>query len=694
MKLVIVESPHKCETIGKYLGKGYKVMASIGHLDDLATSGKGGFGIDPDNGFKANYVIDKDKIKTVNELKKAVKASDEVILATDPDREGEAIAWHLAKILGLDPLTTKRLEFHEITSDSINYAIEHPRTINMNLVDSQETRRIMDRVIGFKLSSILQKRIKSRSAGRVQSATLKFIYDHDKEIKDFKSEEYWTLSLLLKKDNLELTANYVPNGNKKISNKEENDEILSKIGKTVNVKDVKKSFRSVESKPAFTTSTMQQEAFNMLHMSTATTTRVAQILYEGVNLGNEHVGLVTYIRTDNTSLSNSFVAQAKEFIINNYGKEYVGSKKISKVKGAQNAHEAIRPTSLYRTPESIKHSLTNDQYRLYKLIYDRALASLMSAKKDEVETIVFETNGLNFKCDFVKNIFNGYTKIYQDEENKHDTLLSNINVGDEFGVSKINNKQEFTKPPLHYSEAKIVKLMEEKGIGRPSTYASTIKTLKTRKYIESQSSLIVTTEQGEKTAFVLNKYFPRFVDAKYTALMEQDLDKIQEGTETKLHVLTDFYYPFIKECDDIYSKMYDEKPEEVGRNCPICGKPLVYKESKYGRFIGCSNFPTCSYTENDNTPVYAGGNCPICGKPLVVKYTKNHKKFIGCSGYPECTYIQKNSYSKKEKIVVKKCPECGGDLIVRYYKKKKILGCSNYPKCQHMEAYVEEKKEK
>lgn len=690
MKLVIVESPNKCETIKRYLGSGYNVMASIGHLDDLATSGKGGFGIDPDNGFKANYVIDKAKKSVVAELKKAVKESEEVILATDPDREGEAIAWHLTQILGLDPKTTKRLEFHEITKESIQNAIKNPRTIDMNLVDSQETRRIIDRVIGFKLSSILQKRIKSRSAGRVQSTTLKFIFDHDKEIKEFKSEEYWTLSLLLKKNNVELTANYVPSVNKKISNKEENNEVLSKLGKSAIVDSIKVSYKSIESKPAFTTSTMQQDAFNLLHMPTETTTRVAQLLYEGIELGNEHTGLITYIRTDNTSLSQSFISEASKYIKENYGDNYLGHAKVGKVKGAQNAHEAIRPTSIYRTPDSIKEYLTSEQYRLYKLIYNRTIASLMSAKKDEVESILFKCGELNFKSDLTKNIFNGYSVVYKDEDEKNDVIIEDIKPNDVFEIKKINNKQEYTKPPLHYSEAKIVKLMEEKGIGRPSTYATTIKTLKARKYVQSQSGTISVTEQGEKTAFVLNKYFPRFVDAKYTALMEQDLDNIQDGKQTKLEMLTEFYYPFIKECDEIYEKMYSDEPEQVGRNCPKCGHPLVYKESKYGRFIGCSNFPSCSYCEND-APSLTVGTCPKCGKPLVVKYTKNHKKFIGCSGYPECDYIQKKEYKKREHIVIKKCPDCGGDLVVRTYKGKKILGCSNFPKCKHMEQYVEEK---
>jgi len=646
MKLVIVESPYKCETIAKYLGKGYTVMASVGHLDDLATSGVGGFGVDINNGFTATYVISKDKYAVVSELKRAKAKAEEVIIATDPDREGEAIAWHLMNILGLDPNTTKRLEFHEITKESIENAIANPRYINMNLVNSQETRRIMDRIIGFKLSGIIQKKIKSRSAGRVQSATLKLICDHDIEIDNFKPEEYWNLSIDLKKGANKITADYlVSKDNPKIVNKSENDKVLSKINKTVSVESVNKEILTIESKPPFTTSTLQQEAFNSLKMPTATTSKIAQLLYEGINLGNERVGLITYIRTDSVALSDGFTKSAKAFIEKKYGKEYAGHRKQAKVNMAQGAHEAIRPTSIYRTPESVKNYLPTPQYKLYKLIYERTLLSLMANKKDELTTAIFNSNGVKFKYETKSTVFDGFSVINKNENYKKSNLT--LNEGEELEVVNINNEQKFTAPPAHYSEAKIVKVMEEKGIGRPSTYASTIKTIKQRGYVESSKGSIISTEQGKKTAYVLNKYFPKFIDTKYTAQMEQELDKIQEGNATKVQILTDFYFPFVKECDEAKSIMYKDQDEQIDKKCPKCGAPLVKKQSKYGTFIGCSNFPHCDYSENEET----GEKCPECGRPLVYRYKKNGQKFIACSGYPTCKYTvkeNKNNYKTRK----------------------------------------------
>lgn len=694
MKLVIVESPHKCITIKKYLGKGYDVMASVGHLDDLVTKGEGGFGIDVKNDFKATYGLNKQKLNTVYALRKAAKSADEVILATDPDREGEAIAWHLTQILELDPKTTKRLEFHEITHESIEHAIANPRVIDMNLVDSQETRRIIDRVIGFSLSKIVSKNLHSKSAGRVQSATLKLIYDHDQEIKNFKPEEYWTLGLNLSKDKIKLSASFLPTDNmKKISNETEDKAIVAKLAKTAKVVDINKSFRSVESKPAFTTSTMIQEAFNALHMQSKEATRVAQLLYEGVEIGDEHVGLVTYIRTDSTAISNEFYGQAKDFITQKFGPEYVGHRKFAKVNASQDAHEAIRPTSLSRTPESLRFKLQPGLFKLYELIYNRALGSLMTARKDEVLSVVFDCGGVKFKADGYKTLFDGYSRIYRDEDDQAKQFLPTANMNDVFNVDSIDNKQEFTKAPAHYNEAKIVKLMEEKGIGRPSTYASTIKTLLDphRDYLHSNHGSLEITDQGAKTTFVLNKYFPSLIAVKYTALMEKDLDKIQEGNATKLEILTNFYYPFMDLCKEVKKIIYVDPQEEVGRNCPVCGKPLVYKKSRYGTFIGCSDYPHCKYRENEKTVELAPGVCPKCGKPLVYRYSKTHKKFVACSGYPECDYIEKKEF-KSHHEVIKKCPKCGGDLYVRYYKRRKILGCSNYPKCKYMEEYKEEKK--
>lgn len=683
MKLVIVESPNKCHTISRYLGEGYEVLATVGHLRDLSTSGKGGFGVDVENDFKPTYVVSSSKRATVYELKEAARKASEIYLATDPDREGEAIAWHLTQILGLDPKTTKRLEFHEITRVSINAAIKKPRVIDMNLVESQETRRIMDRIIGFRLSNIIQKKIKSPSAGRVQSATLKLICDHDQEIADFKPEPYWTLSLELKKSNAKISANFHSFGDvKKIEDGKINDEIISKLSGKARVVSIKKSVRTTESKPAFTTSTLQQEAFNTYKFSTKKTSSLAQQLYEGVQIKGEHTGLITYIRTDSTYLSDTFVDRAEAFIEKKFGKEYCGHRKVVKVAGAQEAHEAIRPTSNHTTPESVRPYLTPDQYKLYKLIYERAVGSLMSAKKESVTSITFDVNGVTFKAEAVQIVFDGYTKLgsSEKEENYHFPTLTE---GEELAISKVNNEEKMTEAPAPYTEAKIVKLMEDKKIGRPSTYASTIATLLKREYVLSKAGSISSTEQGQKTTKVLHKYFPEFVDVKYTAEMEDKLDLIQEGKVSRTETLSDFYYPFIKSVDDASKKMYSDLDEQVGRNCPVCGAPLVYKKSKYGTFVGCSNFPTCTYREKEEEEVeYTGENCPVCGKPLVYRIGKKNKKFIACSGYPTCNYIKKE---ENEQEVVKKCPECGGDLVFRGRGKKKFLGCTNYPKCHHIE---------
>ena len=658
-------------------------MATVGHVRDLSTSGKGGFGVDINNGFKPNYIVVNNKRKVVAELKDAARKASDIYLATDPDREGEAIAWHLTQILNLPVESTKRLEFHEITRVSIEDAMKHPRTIDMKLVNSQETRRIIDRIIGFKLSNIIQKTIKSRSAGRVQSATLKLITEHDEEIKNFVPTPYWTLSLDLTVNKRKITAKFEHYGSIKSLDDEENvKEILSKLEEVARVISIKKSVRSVESKPAFTTSTLQQEAYNTYHFSTAKTSKLAQELYEGVVINGEHTGLITYIRTDSTYLSDTFVNRAEAFIKERFGNEYCGKRKIAKVAGAQNAHEAIRPTSNHMTPESIRGYLSPDLYKLYKLIYERAVGSLMAPKKEAVQTVLLDCGGVTFKVEGSSTIFDGYTKLYSAEKSE-ESYLPVFNEGDTFKVNKVNNEQKMTEPPAAYTEARIVKLMEEKKIGRPSTYASTISTLLKRKYVESVKGSIISTETGQRTVVVLNKYFPHFVDVKYTARMEDDLDKIQEGEVSRLDTLDEFYEKFTKEVDSAYKVMYSDKDQEVGRVCPKCGAPLVLKKSRYGEFVGCSNFPKCDYREKEELEL-TGELCPKCGKPLVYRLNKKHKKFVACSGYPKCDYIVKEENSQHVHTGLK-CPECGGELVERHRGKKTFLGCSNYPKCHHME---------
>ena len=690
MKLVIVESPTKCETIKRYLGEDYLVKASYGHIRDLVTKGKGGLGIDIDNNFTPTYEINKDKRKVAYELQTLAKTADEVILATDPDREGEAIAWHLATVLGLDISKNKRLEFHEITRDSINAAMKSPRTIDMDLVYSQETRRMLDRIIGFKLSSLLNKKIHSKSAGRVQSATLKLAFDREKEIANFVPEEYYKINCKVLIDKKEYDVTYIGDKEEgRISSKEDADKILSslKSGELV-ITSASKSIKTIESKPPFTTSTLQQEAFNRLKFKTDKTQKVAQSLYEGINVNGEHVGLITYMRTDSIRLSPTYIGRAKNYILERFGKDYLGSPKQFKASDlTQDAHEAIRPTSNHRTPESVRQYLTSDQYNLYKLIYNKALSSLMKGKKVETLTLNLENNGVKFKLEFNHTLFGGYEVIYKDEEEFVDyKKLPSLEVGDKVLISSIDAEQKFTTPPSRFSEAKIVKLMEEVGIGRPSTYASTLSILKKRKYVVEEKGILQVTDQGMKTVHVLDKYFPDIVDAKYTALMEKDLDKISEGKESSVEVLDGFYRPFIDHYNKVSQVMYKDEQVEVGRPCPKCGAPLVYKEGKNGQFIGCSNYPTCKYVEKQKKElVYTGEMCPVCGKPLVEREDSKGKKFVACSGYPSCTYTIKDTKPIEGQKEIK-CPDCETGMLVRKLGKYGyFLGCTNYPDCKHME---------
>lgn len=684
MKLVIVESPTKCNTIQRYLGDEYVVKASLGHIRDLATSGKGGLGVDIENHFAPTYIINKDKRAVVYELKELAKQADEVILATDPDREGEAIAWHLAVVLGLDVNKNKRLEFHEITRDSITEAMKHPRTIDSNFVASQETRRILDRIIGFKLSTLVNRKIHSKSAGRVQSATLKLIADHEKDIENFVPQEYWDINceVLFGKKHLKVNFVHDMNGEKDVKTEEQARRIIESLGDKLSIKSINKSMRVVESKPPFTTSSMQQEAFTKLKFSTARTSSISQSLYEGIQVNGEHVGLITYIRTDSTRLSPTFIGRAKNYIEETYGKQYVGTAKKAEANLlAQDAHEAIRPTSNHRTPESVREYLTPDQYALYKLIYNRALSSLMKPKKEEVLTIIFESGGNEFKIEYSRTVFPGYDIL--NEHTEKNEAFPDVNIGDSFEIVLKEKEQKFTTPPARYTEAKIVKMMEEVGIGRPSTYSSTISTLKKRKYITEEKGSIICSEQGRKTSHVLDKYFPSIVNAKYTAEMETELDKIQEGEVSSTDILEHFYTPFIKMIDDGYERMYVDEQVPTGENCPKCGSPLVYKIGKNGQFIACSNYPKCDYVQKEKKElVYTGEMCPECGQPLVIR-EKNGKKFVACSNYPTCKYVAKE---EKEIKPVKKCPHCeDGYLVKKKGKYGYFLGCTNFPKCGYME---------
>ena len=688
MKLVIVESPTKCQTIKRYLGDDYEVMASLGHIRDLATSGKGGLGVDVEHDFTPNYVISKDKQAVVKSLNEAKKRSDEVILATDPDREGEAIAWHLATVLNLNIAKTKRLEFHEITRDSIGKAMQSPRTIDSNIVSSQETRRILDRIIGFKLSTLLNHKIHSKSAGRVQSVALKLIYEHDKEIENFKSEEYWVINAAANIANRELKLAFAGKNGKQIQikNKEEADAVLAGLDAPLLIKEVKKSMRTKESKEPFTTSTLQQEAFARLKFKTGKTQKVAQSLYEGIEVAGEHMGLITYMRTDSTRLSPTFIQRATNFITETFGKEYLGHAKKGRAQElAQDAHEAIRPSSNHRTPESVKEYLTKDQYNLYKLIYNRALASLMAPKKEEVLTISLQCGEYDFKVELAHTVFKGFEIILSDldKDEEYKGKFPEVNEGDVVEFVSKETEQKFTQAPAHYSEAKLVKLMEEVGIGRPSTYASTIDILQKRKYVEDNAGVLMVTEQGKKTVEFLERYFKDIMNVQYTAQMEEKLDSIQSGEESRLSILNSFYDPFILQITTVKEIIKEEGKQKTGEKCPMCGGDLLIKDGKKGQFIGCSNYPKCRYVVKEKVELnYTGEMCPDCGNPLVERKDKRGRPFIACSNYPKCHYVKPK---ENPEVSGKKCPNCGGNLVEKKGPYGRFLGCENFPTCTYME---------
>lgn len=683
MKLVIVESPAKSHTIEKYLGSDYKVMASYGHIRDLSTTGQGGLGVDIEHDFKPTYIVSEDKKRVVASLKKEAKKADEIILATDPDREGEAISWHLAEVLNLDVKNTKRLEFHEITKPAIMKALDKPRTIDLNLVSSQETRRIIDRIMGFKLSTMLKRKIGSISAGRVQSVALKLITDREKEVQSFVPEEYWTIEASF--NNKLFTAKLDKKADKdlKIKNEAEANEILTDLPRTFVCSQVKKTIKKIESKPPFTTSTLQQEAYNRYKFSTAKTSLLAQKLYEGIELGSETTGLITYMRTDSVRLSPEFINSANEFIENEYGKQYLGHAKIRKSqKGqVQDAHEAIRPTSLLNTPSKMKEYLSRDLYNLYTLIYNRALASLMAPRIDENTSVKLNNKDYEFKTDGSVLVFDGFTKIYNLEEDDTKSLPE-FKEGLTYDVDEFVKEQHFTKAPSRFTEARLVKTMEEVGIGRPSTYASTISTLYKREYIKAENGALIPSKQGMLTTDRLEKYFPTFMDEKFTAKMETLLDNIVEGSSSRLTLLNQFYSSFQK----LYENASETWIESYGK-CPVCGKDLELKSSRFGVFIACSGYPECHYVkkeEKEQPQINEDKLCPKCGKPLVLRKSKRGE-FYGCSGYPQCNYIEKDKPIEIENRV---CPKCGGTLLIRkgVGKKSDFIACSNFPKCRYTES--------
>ncbi len=666
-KLVIVESPAKSKTIEKYLGSDYKVVSSKGHIRDLATTGKFGLGVDVEHDFKPNYVPIKGKTKDINTLKKDVQNSSFVYLATDPDREGEAISWHLKDTLGIQD-NYSRIVFNEITKDVVMDAIKNPRKIDENLVKSQETRRILDRIIGFRLSKLMQSKTGGKSAGRVQSVALKLIVDREREIQAFVSTEYWTIMADFKDFQADLEKYH---GKKiEIASEVEANEILAKLSNAFKIDSVKESDTEHKAKPVFKTSTLQRMAANKINFDPSKTMKIAQKLYEGIDLGNETVGLITYMRTDSERVSNVFVAETYEYIKKNYGPEYIGSVKIGKKdKMAQDAHEGIRPTSIYRTPESVKKYLTPDEYKLYHLIYIRALASLMANAKFLQTNVILENNGYTFKVTGSVLKFDGYLKIYQIFEEQNDTLLPDFASykSNTIIANKINKEQHFTKPQPRYTKSSLIKEMENLGIGRPSTYATILSTIIERGYVILEDKKLVPTQIGMETTDKLQEFFSDIVNVEYTSAMETDLDKIAESEEDNIKVLRDFYDKFEPCVEEAFHKMEKKEAEKTGETCPECGNDLVIRNGKYGTFIACSNYPTCKYIKKEEKRNIEIVDCPECGGKIIEKRTRKGKVFYGCSNYPDC------KVALWYKPVQELCPKCNHLLI----EKKKQIVCSN-----------------
>ncbi len=668
--LVIVESPSKSKTIEKYLGKEYKVLSSKGHIRDLATSGKYGLGVDLEDKFKPNYIIIRGKNKMVSDLKKQAKESDNVILATDPDREGEAISWHLKEALNIPEAKYGRVVFNEITEGAIKEAFKRPRKIDDDLVHSQESRRILDRIIGFRLSKLMQSKTEGKSAGRVQSVALKLIVDREKEIQDFKEEEYWTIEADFK--DFVATLEKYKGKEVKIGTEVEANEILSNLSKAFNIENVESKEKNKQPKLPFTTSTLTQMASNRLGFSASKTMKIAQKLYEGIDLGNETVGLISYMRTDSIRMSDVFVKETQGFVASKYGKEYIGyAKKDNKKENVQDAHEAIRPTSINKMPESVKKHLTSDEYKLYNLIYVRSLASLMSDAKVLASSVELENNDYMFKATGQILIFDGYLKVYGEYEENEDKILPKFeDYKSKVLVSQdITKTQHFTEPPARFTEAKLIKELERLGIGRPSTYAKIIDILKERKYVEIESKKFVPTEIGIKITNKLQEFFSGIINVKYTANMETDLDKVAEGKEVWYELLDKFYNDFAPLLDKAFKGMEKDVPVSTGEKCPECGNDLVIRTGKYGKFVACSAYPTCKYVKKEEKQVSEICDCPKCSGKIIEKKTRRGKSFYACTNFPKC------KYALWDRPTGDKCPECG-ELLVEKNNEVKCVNCN------------------
>jgi len=660
--IIIVESPAKCKTISKYLGGDYTVVSSKGHIRDLATSGKYGLGIDIENDFKPNYEIIKGKKKDVKYLKDLIEKADHIYLATDPDREGETISWHLYDELKVPDEKYDRIVFNEITKDVVLKALKNPRRIDMNLVHSGEARRFLDRIIGFRLSKVMQSKTAGKSAGRVQSVALKLIVDREREILAFIPKEYWTIEADFKdfKANLETYKEKAI----EIPNEEEADKILDSLTNTFTIKKVEEKEKKRSAKEVFKTSTLQQACSNKLGFAASKTMKIAQKLYEGIELDDGFHGLITYMRTDSVRLSDEFTSASFAYINSKFGKDYVGYvKKGKKTENVQDAHEGIRPTNINYEPDKIKKYLAPDEYKLYRIIYYRALASLMADAKFNSTTVLLDNNDYGFKATGSVLTFDGYLKVYGDYEDQEDTILPDFkNYKSGIILSDtITKTQHFTKPPARFTESSLIKELESLGIGRPSTYATIISTIKDRGYVTLEDKKFVPTEVGFETTDKLQEFFSSIVNVKYTANMEKDLDEIAEGNEDYKKMLKDFYDNFAPLVDNAFKNMEKKKPEETGEKCPECGSPLVIRKGKYGQFTACSNYPTCKYIkkENKQTEKEIICKCPKCEGNIIVRKTKKGKEFYGCDNFPKC------KYASWYKPTGDKCPKCNDLLVIK-----------------------------
>lgn len=710
--VIIVESPTKSKTIESYLGSDYVVVSSKGHICDLSKKGKGGLGVDVENEFNPTYVQTEEQKKLTNQLKKICKGN-KVFLATDPDREGEAISYHLARYLNLDLDEDNRILFHEITKPAILEAIGHVGKVDIKMVDSQETRRILDRIIGFKTSSLLKSRLKSQSAGRVQSVALRMVCDLEEEIQSFIPESYYEAEAHF--DNFKLNLYKLNDSTKRITNRQELEEVINNLG-DFTLDEIVETENYKDSKPAYTTSTLQQDASYKCGYSGAKTMSIAQKLYEGINLGSETVGLITYMRTDSTHLSDTFVSSAKTYILENFGEKYLGTPKEKKQALAQNAHEAIRPTNVNLNPESIKQYLSSDEYKLYKLIYNRALESLMSKAKFLNTKALFSNYKTIWSIKGQKLLFDGFTVLSGLSEDETNKLLPNFKVGDKYKANEVIILDKETKPKSRYTEATLIKEMEEKGIGRPSTYAQTLQTLTKREYVVIEQKKIVPTEQGIITSNALKKHFPDIFNVEYTKEMEEKLDQIATGDANKVDELSKFYNDFMHEFDLAKDNMEKLQPKETGEICPKCGNKLVVRHGKYGTFVACNNYPECDYIKG-NEAIHTNITCPICGTGELLGRTASRgrnkgKLFYSCSNFPKCKAVYNDlpttnvcpdcgsillqgengelycSAHCQDRVESIKCPNCkDGILIERKATRGKnkgytFYGCSNYPKCK------------